>query len=722
MYIRKAILCILLIAFAIGFPSLACQHFPSSSVQDQAVYSPVEPDQPDLTLVQQDQTVSSPVSQEKLSLEEHMAVSPIPEKHPFPSPASEKQPIPTPASQEGQDSATKEAVPTPVSQQQAAQPPDSREQQAPSPTPQKKDDQTASAGNDPLPTPEAANDKDNKDVIIPVTLSRPLEDIRTSYSRFYLNGASDPSKPLYLNGEPVTNRSKQGYFGMLVSLAEGSNSFTVSQGDSEDTRVIYRIPNEPEKPMDSPDIIKSSVFPQKQEYRTSGEKITLSCKAPIGASVTVELNGQKLAMTPGKTSHSSGLYPVTYTCAYTLPELSGSPRVVELGTPVYTMEYNGKVKTRKAPGNIGVIMDGAPYYAKVVKDMIFTYAEPDTDGGGVHELYKGMVDYITGMTGSYARLSTGQYVLKSAVEIFSEIAEKPVIRAAEYTAGEKWDTFRLDISGSPAAYITSDGITFNIHISSGSKAEAVILPENDLFSSAAVVTDVNKTEYILSVKNIRDIEGYTKEKTATGLEIKFKHRVYAAEGDKPLTGITIMVDPGHGGEEPGTIGPLGMKYAEKDMNLDNGKRLKAELEALGATVLMTRTKDVTVSLNNRLEMSRKAKPDMFISIHANSMADNVDNTEYFGFSTYYREAHARFIAEQLLEDVTTTLNRNNRKLHVKNFYVIRGTWTPSFLIECGFVPNPVEFEWLTNAAEQQKLMRVIAQSIANYFASPNSSF
>jgi N-acetylmuramoyl-L-alanine amidase len=131
---------------------------------------------------------------------------------------------------------------------------------------------------------------------------------------------------------------------------------------------------------------------------------------------------------------------------------------------------------------------------------------------------------------------------------------------------------------------------------------------------------------------------------------------------------------------------------------------------------MTRTTDIDLSLNDRLAASKNAMPDMFISIHSNSMPDNVDISEYFGFSTYYREAHARFISEEMLDYVTTTLNRKNRGIHVKNFYVIRGTWTPSLLIECGFVPNPVEFEWLTDEREQQKLMKTIAESIVRYFS------
>lgn len=555
---------------------------------------------------------------------------------------------------------------------------------------------------------------DEKTIDIPVTISRPSENIRTSYTHYYLNGASDPTKPLYLNGRPVENRSRLGYFGILVPLQEGENIFTLSQDTSIASRVIHRITPAPPKPMEAPEIPKSSVFPQSQHYCMPGEKITLSCIAPTGAKVFVTLNGNKYPMEPGDPSQTPSLYPTTYNYAYTVPEYTGTPRIIDLGAPVYSINYEGTVKTQKA-ANIGVIMKGAPYYAEVARDMIFTYKETSTDSGGIHELYKGMVDYITGMSGRYVRLSTGQYVLENQVNIKTTRDKEPVILSVEYSTAHGTETLKLNIDKSPAAYITFDGDVFKIHISARSMAEVPNLPETSLFSSVNVSSHELNTVYTLILKENTDIHGYYMEKTTNGLEFIFRHRVFGSGGDKPLNKITIMIDPGHGGSEPGAIGPLGLKYAEKDINLKNGLKLKAELESLGAKVLMTRTADKTVSLTERLNQSRAAKPDLFISIHSDSMPDNVDISQYFGISTFYREAHARLISEEICNYTASVLNRKNRGVKVRNFYVIRGTWTPSMLIECGFVPNPAEFEWLTDEKEQQKLMKTIAEAIVNYF-------
>ena len=221
----------------------------------------------------------------------------------------------------------------------------------------------------------------------------------------------------------------------------------------------------------------------------------------------------------------------------------------------------------------------------------------------------------------------------------------------------------------------------------------------------------------LTPKANQRIEGYYIEKTASGLELKIKRKPLLNGDDAPLLGITIMLDPGHGGSESGAVGPLGMKAAEKDINLKTSLKLKKKLETLGAKVLMTRTTDTTVSLAGRLTASRNAKPDLFISIHANSMADNVDISKINGFSIFYREALAKPLSDTLYNKVISDLQRNKHGVNQRNFYVTRGTWTPSILIESGFVPNPVEFEWLTDEKEQAKLVDTLSTAIINYFLS-----
>lgn len=560
--------------------------------------------------------------------------------------------------------------------------------------------------------------KDGVAASVPVTVTRPLENLRTGFTRFYLSGSSDPSKPLYLNGKPVENRSSQGFYGILVPLEAGENIFTLSQEASYATRVIFRtMPSSSPTPMKTAEIPSASVFPQAQEYRMPGEKITLTCQAPIGSKVTVKLGGKSYTMRPSSTTNpGKGIYPTTYTYVHTMPAYTGTPRNIDLGAPVYTMTYKGIRKTRTAPARVGVIMKSSPYYARVTRDVIDTYQTPVSGNGAAYELYNGMVDYVTGMTGSYARLSSGQWVLKSGISLYSSKTQlRPMIRKAVYGLGEKWDSVRFDISTPVAAFASYNGTAVKMEVAAAVITAVPVLPADSLFSSAAVAKNGNKAVYTFTLKKGIRIDGYHIEKTPGGMVLKIKRHVTVKTGAKPLDGIVIMVDPGHGGTETGAIGPLGLAYAEKRINLNTALKVKRELEALGASVLMTRTVDKTLSLGERLTASRKARPDLFLSLHANAMEDNVDMLKHTGFSVFYREPHARTLSEIIHNHVTEVLNRERDGVHARNFYVTRGTWTPSVLLESGFVTHPDEFEWLTDENEQSQLAKTIADAVVRYF-------
>lgn len=559
--------------------------------------------------------------------------------------------------------------------------------------------------------------RDGSSTNIPITVSRPAKNITTSYSSYYLNGASDPGTVLYLNGEPVENRSKNGYFGILVPLAKGSNIFTFSQKGSYVTRVIYRSNGsaEPAK-LSKAEITASSVFPQSTEYRMPGEKITLTCTAPTGAKVTVKIGGKTYTMKSSSSSKTASLTPAKYTYTYTIPSYSGTPRVIDLGAPVYTMNYKGTVRSRTAPAKVGVVMPNAPFYAEVSKEDIDTFTTPNSANGAAYELRKGMVDYVTGMTGDYVRLLSGLWVRKTSVSTYTSKTQlSSSVKSASYKTGEKWDTIKLDYNSSLAATASFDGTYLKVSISSVSSGVIPELPATGLFSKAAFSKKGNMGEYTFTIRSGKTIDGYYIEKTATGIIVHIKRKVKASSGSAPLSGITIMLDPGHGGSDTGAIGPLGTKYAEKDINLKTALKLRDELKALGAKVLMTRTTDIFVTLSDRLTASRNLKPDMFLSIHSNSMEDNVDISKINGFSVHYKEAIAKPLST-ILAKKSGEAGRRNRGINYANFYVVRGTWAPSMLIECGFVPNPSEFELLTDEHEQTKLAKSLAEGIVEYFS------
>ena len=186
----------------------------------------------------------------------------------------------------------------------------------------------------------------------------------------------------------------------------------------------------------------------------------------------------------------------------------------------------------------------------------------------------------------------------------------------------------------------------------------------------------------------------------------------------PLTGFSFVLDPGHGGEEYGAIGPMGNIMAEKHLNLINSLKLAQRLTELGATVHLTRSEDESVSLQQRVDLSFEVKPDLFISLHVNSVAETTNATNIRGFSVWYRNPGSVSISQTILDImyfVNPATNRN-RTINQANFYVCRPQWTPSVLLEASFIINIDDFVWMIDPVEQDRMADATVEAILEYFS------
>jgi len=179
----------------------------------------------------------------------------------------------------------------------------------------------------------------------------------------------------------------------------------------------------------------------------------------------------------------------------------------------------------------------------------------------------------------------------------------------------------------------------------------------------------------------------------------------------------ICIDPGHGGADPGAIGPTGLK--EKDVALAVAKQV-AELLKPICTVVMTRTSDIRLGntqradLQARVAIAEKEKADRFLSIHCNSFSDrNVRGIETFAYGPGGNgEKLARAIQAELIR--TTGLIDRKVKFSGSSIYVLKYTSMSAVLTEIGFISNPTEEKLLRDPAFQAKVARAIAQGVANH--------
>jgi len=206
------------------------------------------------------------------------------------------------------------------------------------------------------------------------------------------------------------------------------------------------------------------------------------------------------------------------------------------------------------------------------------------------------------------------------------------------------------------------------------------------------------------------------------LNQKVAYTVAAADGGRTLTVAfagagrrgpvvpAVIIDPGHGGDDPGAIGPHGTH--EADVVLGIGSMVRDALEGQGIRVVMTRTTNTSVALEDRPDLAQRYGGVLFVSIHANASSDS----SVQGTTTYYYTPQSRPLAELVQTEVTHALGEPDRGLQTARFYVIVNAQMPAILIETAFISNPKEEAMLCDPAVQRRIADAIARGIEKFLA------
>ena len=186
---------------------------------------------------------------------------------------------------------------------------------------------------------------------------------------------------------------------------------------------------------------------------------------------------------------------------------------------------------------------------------------------------------------------------------------------------------------------------------------------------------------------------------------------------KASKGTCIVIDPGHGGEDPGKVGIN--NALEKDINLSIAQKLKSILENKGYVVYLTREDDSVPSskredMTERMNLIKEVMPIFTISIHQNSYTDEaVCGPQVFYYET---SEEGKSFAEIMQNTLNTNLSpakpRNTQANN--NYYLLKEAPTPIIIVECGFLSNTAEADLLISDLYQQKIARAIYLGIAAY--------
>jgi N-acetylmuramoyl-L-alanine amidase len=303
---------------------------------------------------------------------------------------------------------------------------------------------------------------------------------------------------------------------------------------------------------------------------------------------------------------------------------------------------------------------------------------------------------------------------------------RSIVRSLSSRTRRDWTDIVIPLQVPVPIAIAQSDRTFKLTLHNVTAQTDTILSDNDPIVARLDWQQVNPdvVEYAISLKSNRQW-GYKVRYQGTSLILSLKHPPQALaipkspsnsqeRLSKPLSGVNILLDPGHGSKEDyGSRGPTG--YPEKDVTLITSKLLRDRLMQMGAKVYLTREGDDDILPEGRVAAIEKIEPAIALSIHYNALPDDGDaeNTKGIGMFWYHPQSHdlAQFLHDYLVKH----LKRDSYGVYWGNLAVVRPTLAPAVLLELGFMIHPEEFEWIIDPQSQKLLADTLADGIVEWF-------
>ncbi|MFK8182258.1 MAG: N-acetylmuramoyl-L-alanine amidase [Phormidesmis sp.] len=173
--------------------------------------------------------------------------------------------------------------------------------------------------------------------------------------------------------------------------------------------------------------------------------------------------------------------------------------------------------------------------------------------------------------------------------------------------------------------------------------------------------------------------------------------------------LTVVIDPGHGGRDPGAVGIGGLR--EKDINITVSRRIQQSLRDRGINAILTRSDDREIDLDPRVDFAERANADVFVSIHSNAIS--LSRPDVNGLETYYYSSGFR-LAQTIHNSVLQRTDLRDRGVRRARFYVLVNTSMPAVLVETGFVTGREDAARFRNPTEVNKIADGITNGILQY--------
>lgn len=593
---------------------------------------------------------------------------------------------------------------------------------------------------------QLSSDIEASDVIeiptIPLVVTSPAAtDVTVSQSIFSITGTSDPQKLLTLNGQEVT-RLESGEFSFDVELVPGDNIFTF-QYDNESVAYTVRY---------SFTVIKAYAPYEKQIYEAGASFVAVALARIDSSSVTATFNGQTITLLPE--SYNEGEEFTNFTGTFTLP--TGNETDIDLGGVTFTGVCKGLTRSYTSP-SVVCLRDKALDKAQIVE---IVSAQAETFDGNTTDnwsrptnsyLPAGTVDYKVGGIVYEAKSGNSYYNLRCGKRVYISKDNPPndeQVVVSKMYEGELPEYNNISLSSSEIAnkhtvvtFDTDWRAPFSVEIGPQSYTnpaekdytisdvtytyvdikffytQTINVPlyfeNHPLFSKAEIFQQIDGCVLRLHLNKTGAFYGWNAEYNENGqLVFSFLNPSQITEPNN-LSGIEIVIDAGHGGKDVGALGLRPDVMYEAERNLSLAYKLKSELESYGATVIMTRTTDVSLPADERSELLRQYSPDLCISIHHDSsVRASANGGSFFCFNAFSDKITTSVFNHAAWNGFYSTIQKS---WHY--FFLARVTSCPVVLTENGYISNPQDFAGISDENTNLLKAKAIAAGVLEYFNS-----
>lgn len=600
-----------------------------------------------------------------------------------------------------------------------------------------------------------------------LTMAQPLESsILTWEDTITLSGTCDPAQPVFVAGTEVTPNA-DGSFTCQIPLEMGKQEILVTHKQEQ---AVYTVERRYGMQFYTPDGVG--------DVYHNNQTVYFRVAVKQGSQLTVEFDGKQINMTETVDQLGSGAMPgyVLMIGAAAMPANNSSE--VNKGPVTYTVVCDGITEVYRTPDLIcqpkaevkfrdpdatpqGYINVGSGYIVEIVDVSVETFTSKnynDHSDPTYNYLPKGTVDYGTeGLI--YDPTGEKSYrLLRCGVRVYDRIKNTPITvqkRVTDCYTGILPDHNEINVASMEIdghhTYLTLDClwkapfffdfepqeyddvsrrkytlkefdatyIDITFCYANQVTGDITIPEDHPLFASAELIQNTSDMTLRLYLKKKGGLYGWDAYYNAQNqLVFKFLNPVTVTKADNAygadLTGVTIMLDVGHGGTDIGAAGKdaRGLGWTEKERNLLLALEVKEELESIGATVIMNRTTgDEVLTQRERIQFLKEIAPDYCLCIHHNSSL----NTEQNGFEAYYFTSFSQAATDHIMYATRATGIYQTSKVTWFPYYVSRQTICPIALAENGYMSNVWDLEKSINPQIIHQKAVGLTQGVVNYY-------